>query len=544
MSDVIYVTGHKHPDSDSICSAIAYANLLNLTGSEAIACRQGPLNEESKFILRRFHQENPLLLTDARAMIRDIHIDEPTLISKNATVHHAWHVMLRTQNRSLFVVDENNQLCGVCTNSNLSAYRLQQARDIEKLMATANLADISHTIGGDIAYEPPVFETNGCVHIITLEGEEARIFNLKDAICIISSGVERQRMVINNGAKCLILTCGIKADKDIIDLAKEKGCAIVETRDDSMHTAQAIMESYTIDKIMTKNVISFVNNEYVNDVAAKMTKSRVRSYPVLDEEGNIVGAISRYHTLNYQKRKFVLVDHSAKNQSINHVDDAEIQAIIDHHHIGDITTDYPINYRNVKCGCTCTIITGMYQENGIEPDQDMAGLLMSAILSDTLNLKSATTTDLDKNAVKYLAEIAGVTDIDAYATEMLGASVDLKESSPKDILYRDLKTYEIGKYKFAIGQTNYSHMEEVQMILPAFRDYIQKEQEEKHLDLLVMLFTHVAGEGSVFVHFGPLSYIISDTIETNFDEHTGFDSKIISRKQQLMPKISQLVKNL
>ena len=477
-------------------------------------------------------------------MIRDIHIDEPTLISKNATVHHAWHVMLRTQNRSLFVVDENNQLCGVCTNSNLSAYRLQQARDIEKLMATANLADISHTIGGDIAYEPPVFETNGCVHIITLEGEEARIFNLKDAICIISSGVERQRMVINNGAKCLILTCGIKADKDIIDLAKEKGCAIVETRDDSMHTAQAIMESYTIDKIMTKNVISFVNNEYVNDVAAKMTKSRVRSYPVLDEEGNIVGAISRYHTLNYQKRKFVLVDHSAKNQSINHVDDAEIQAIIDHHHIGDITTDYPINYRNVKCGCTCTIITGMYQENGIEPDQDMAGLLMSAILSDTLNLKSATTTDLDKNAVKYLAEIAGVTDIDAYATEMLGASVDLKESSPKDILYRDLKTYEIGKYKFAIGQTNYSHMEEVQMILPAFRDYIQKEQEEKHLDLLVMLFTHVAGEGSVFVHFGPLSYIISDTIETNFDEHTGFDSKIISRKQQLMPKISQLVKNL
>ena len=544
MSDVIYVTGHIHPDSDSICSAIAYANLLNLTGSEAIACRQGPLNEESKFILRRFHQENPLLLTDARAMIRDIHIDEPTLISKNATVHHAWHVMLRTQNRSLFVVDENNQLCGVCTNSNLSAYRLQQARDIEKLMATANLADISHTIGGDIAYEPPVFETNGCVHIITLEGEEARIFNLKDAICIISSGVERQRMVINNGAKCLILTCGIKADKDIIDLAKEKGCAIVETRDDSMHTAQAIMESYTIDKIMTKNVISFVNNEYVNDVAAKMTKSRVRSYPVLDEEGNIVGAISRYHTLNYQKRKFVLVDHSAKNQSINHVDDAEIQAIIDHHHIGDITTDYPINYRNVKCGCTCTIITGMYQENGIEPDQDMAGLLMSAILSDTLNLKSATTTDLDKNAVKYLAEIAGVTDIDAYATEMLGASVDLKESSPKDILYRDLKTYEIGKYKFAIGQTNYSHMEEVQMILPAFRDYIQKEQEEKHLDLLVMLFTHVAGEGSVFVHFGPLSYIISDTIETNFDEHTGFDSKIISRKQQLMPKISQLVKNL
>lgn len=544
MNNMIYVTGHKHPDSDSICSAITYANLLELEGKKAMPCRQGPLNEETKFILKRFHQENPLLLTDARTMLMDIDLDEPTIISKHATVHHAWHIMLRTQNRSLFVVDDEGMLCGVCTTSNLSAYRLRTVEDIDTLMAHAKLDDIAHTIGGSVICEPKEFKTNGVVNIITLEGHEARVYNLQDSICIMSSGTEKQKTLINEGAKCLVITCGVIAEPDVIQYAKEKGCAIIETRDNSMHTAQAITESYAIENIMTKNIIYFEHTEYVSDVAAKMTKSRVRSYPVLDEEGRIVGAISRYHTLNYHKRQFVLVDHSAKNQSINHVDDAEILAIIDHHHIGDITTDYPITYRNVKCGCTCTIIAGLYQEKGFTPSPDMAGLLLSAIISDTLYFKSATTTDMDRNAVKWLAEIAGIEDLDTYAREMLDASISLKDAPPKEILGRDLKYYEVNKYKFAIGQTNYSRMEDVQLILPQFREYMAQEQQHQQLDLLVMLFTDVMGEGSIFVYYGPLSYAVGEVIETTFDEHYGFDSSIISRKQQLLPKLSQLIKNL
>ena len=311
-----------------------------------------------------------------------------------------------------------------------------------------------------------------------------------------------------------------------------------------MHTSTAIIESYAIKHVMTKEVISFQKSEYVNDVASKMTKSRVRSYPVLDEEGNIVGAISRYHTLNYNHRKFVLVDHSAINQTINHIEEADIEAIIDHHHIGDITTDHPIMYRNVKCGCTCTIIAQIYQENGLLPSADMSGLLLSAILSDTLNLKSAATTRMDCVTVQWLAKLAGIENVDDYAREMLGASVDLKNSKPEDIFYRDLKNYEIGNYKVAIGQTNYSHMEEVQLILPAFKSYLEKEQQDKHYDLSLMLFTDVMGEGSIFVYYGPLSQIITDTIETSSDEHYGFDSTIISRKQQLIPKLSAIIKTL
>ena len=544
MNKTIYVTGHKHPDTDSICAAITYADILHKLGEQAIACRQGPLNEETKFVLKRFHQENPLLLTDARAKLEDISLDEPTIISEKSTVHHAWHVMLRTQNRSLFVVNDEGQLTGVCTTSNLSAYRLKAYADITRLMSYATLEDIAHTIGGEIVYQPDIFKTNGSVHIITLEGQEAIEYDLKDGISILSGNSEKQKILIEEGVKCLVVTCGIKTHEDVIELAKKYECAIIETKEDTMHTSTAIIESYAIKHVMTKEVISFQKSEYVNDVASKMTKSRVRSYQVLDEEGNIVGAISRYHTLNYNHRKFVLVDHSAINQTINHIEEADIEAIIDHHHIGDITTDHPIMYRNVKCGCTCTIIAQIYQENGLLPSADMSGLLLSAILSDTLNLKSATTTRMDCVTVQWLAKLAGIENVDDYAREMLGASVDLKNSKPEDIFYRDLKNYEIGNYKVAIGQTNYSHMEEVQLILPAFKSYLEKEQQDKHYDLSLMLFTDVMGEGSIFVYYGPLSQIITDTIETSIDEHYGFDSTIISRKQQLIPKLSAIIKTL
>ena len=544
MNKTIYVTGHKHPDTDSICAAITYADILHKLGEQAIACRQGPLNEETKFVLKRFHQENPLLLTDARAKLEDISLDEPTIISEKSTVHHAWHVMLRTQNRSLFVVNDERQLTGVCTTSNLSAYRLKAYADITRLMSYATLDDIAHTIGGEIVYQPDIFKTNGSVHIITLEGQEAIEYDLKDGISILSGNSEKQKILIEEGVKCLVVTCGIKTHDDVIELAKKYECAIIETKEDTMHTSTAIIESYAIKHVMTKEVISFQKSEYVNDVASKMTKSRVRSYPVLDEEGNIVGAISRYHTLNYNHRKFVLVDHSAINQTINHIEEADIEAIIDHHHIGDITTDHPIMYRNVKCGCTCTIIAQIYQENGLLPSADMSGLLLSAILSDTLNLKSATTTRMDCVTVQWLAKLAGIENVDDYAREMLGASVDLKNSKPEDIFYRDLKNYEIGNYKVAIGQTNYSHMEDVQLILPAFKSYLEKEQQDKHYDLSLMLFTDVMGEGSIFVYYGPLSQIITDTIETSIDEHYGFDSTIISRKQQLIPKLSAIIKTL
>ena len=544
MNNYLYVIGHKHPDSDSICAAITYADLLCHLGKNAVACRQGPLNDETKYILKRFNQENPLLLTDARAMLKDIQLDEPTFIKADETVHHAWHVMLQTQNRSLFVMDDANQLCGICTTSNLAKVRIHPDADLEQLMSTASLENIARTVGGTIVTKPESFHSNGTIHVITLDGREMQSFHLNHGICILSSDSDKQRMCIDAGAKLLVITCGQFVDQGVLEYAKDKKCAIIKTDFDTMHTALTITESYSVEEVMTKHIISFRDDEFVDDVAVKMNNSRVRSYPVIDVDGKIIGAVSRYHTRNYRRRQFALVDHSAMNQTINHLDQAEVVAIVDHHHIGDVQTDAPIEYRNHRCGSTCTIVSTLYQENGLLPDAEMSGLLLSAILSDTLNLKSATTTDEDKLTVSWLAERAGIQNVDDYARDMLGASVALTDAAPHDILNRDLKTYEIGKYRFAIGQTNYSHMEEVQKILPNFRTNLEKEQADNKLDLMVMLFTDVMGEGSLFVYYGPLSYVLTDLIQTKFDDHSGFDPNIISRKQQLMPKLSEILKNI
>lgn len=540
----IYVTGHKHPDSDAICSAIAYANLLNKTGSHAVACRQGPLNEETKFILRKFNLDNPLLMTDARARLADISIDKPTMIRYEETVHHAWHIMLRTQNRSLYVLDENDKLCGICSTSDLSRYRIHEDTDLRDLMATATLDNIARTIGGKVIVRPDEFKTNGEVHIVTLEDFKQIQDFLAGTIVIMTFGHEKQINLIRLGVKCLVLTCGEKASEDVRQLAKEYDCAIIETNDRTMHTATVINESYSVSQIMTTNLICFKNSEYVDDVATKMNNSRVRSYPVLDESGNVVGGVSRYHTRNYKRLRVALVDHSAVNQTMNHIDRAEIVAIVDHHHIGDIQTDHPIEYRNHRCGCTSTIVFKLYQEKGIVPSPTMAGIMMSAILSDTLNFKSATTTKEDIDAVNALAKLAGIENVDEYARTMLGASVALKDSTPHEILNRDLKNYDIGQYKISIGQTNYSHTEEVQKLLPSFKENMEKEQKERQLDLLLMLFTDVMGNGSYFVFYGPMAYLVPEMIETQIDRHSGYDPNIISRKQQLVPKLSALMKEL
>lgn len=544
MRDLLYVIGHKNPDSDSICSAIAYAHLKNLLNEKAIACRLGPLNDETKFILDTFGVESPLLLKDARSQLIDIKMDKPNIIDENASLNEAWDVISGTSNRSLVVLNEDGKLQGVVTTSNLSLARMFSAEELEALMSTATLESIAKTINASIVYEPSTFESNGRVYVVTLSEMETNMLSFENSICILTDDISKQKVLLNKGVKCLIITCDKEVDSSILEMAVEKKCAILKTKIDTMKVANLINESFAIKHIMTKNIIQFNLYEYANDVALKMSKSRVRSYPVVDDNGNVVGAISRYHLQNYNRKKFILVDHSEKRQAIKNINDASVEEIIDHHHIGDIQTEKPIYYRNMRCGCTATIVTLMYQENNIIPSKAISGLLVSAIISDTLNFKSATTTKLDVDIAHWLCGHAGIDDLDEYAKKMLSASVSLRESVPIEILNRDLKNYEMGKFKIAISQTNYVNMADVQEILPKFKEEMKQQQQNKKLDLLVMLFTNVMAEGSMVLFYGPLSDVIGDIIQQKFDEHSGYDTNIVSRKQQLVPQLSNAIKLL
>ena len=543
MQQYVYIVGHKNPDTDSICSALAYAELKQRLGVHAIPCRLGPLNEETKYVLKRFGLENPLLLKDARSQLRDIDIDEPTLITTKTSLKEAWDVLFKARNKSLFVLDEQQKLTGIVSTSNLASPRMMSDELMHKLMKTASLSALAKTINGEIDYEPKNFKTNGKVFIVTLNDGTKFEENFRHSITILSDGNRKQRQLLEMGTRCMIITCDQEISPDNLELARKQDCAVIRTPWDTMKVAKVINEAFPVESLRSRNPITFQDDEYVDDVAKKMANTRYRSYPVLDIEGKAVGAVSRYHLLNYRRKKFILVDHSAKNQAINNIDDAEIEEIIDHHHIGNIETSYPIFYRNQRCGCTCTIIAQLYKENGIIPSAQMAGIMMSAIISDTLHFKSATTTQLDKDVAYGLAEIAGV-DLDHYADEMLSASVALKESTPTQILNRDLKTYDMGKYKIAIGQTNYKNIEDIQAILPAFRQQLEKEQTAKQFDLMVMMFSHIMAEGTMFVYSGPLSYVMNEIIDTKFDDNSGYDHEIISRKQQLMPKLSVILKQM
>lgn len=541
MNKTIFVTGHKNPDSDSICSALAYANLKQMLGESAIAVRLGALNDESKYILKYFNVEGPFLMKDARSQLRDIEMDEPTLIPMNTTMAQAWKKLYTVKNKSLFVVDDNQKLKGIISTSNLSSTRLMDNDQLNSLMAKASVSQIADTIHGKIIIEPKNYTTDGSIYIVTLINGQHYSEEFKNSIVILSDGDDKQRQLIECGAKCIIITCKEQVSEANRILALKKDCAIIQTDWDTMKVARAITESIPVEYVMTHNPVTCLDTEYVNDVSQKLSHTRFRSYPVVNQYGNIVGAISRFHLTNYERRRFILVDHSAKNQSINNIDEAMIEEIIDHHHIGNIETSYPIYYRNMKCGCTSSIVALLYRENNIVPPKEYAGLMLGAIISDTMYFKSKTTTEFDKKTAKWLAELAQV-NLEEFALGVLSASISLKQSTPDNILNRDLKTYEIGKYKIGIGQTNFKNMEDIQTILPTFKKHLEEVQNAKNYDLLIMMFSNIMAEGSMFVYSGPIKNIMKNLIETEIDETSGYDSVIISRKQQLVPKLSNLLK--
>ena len=542
MEKPIFVVGHRNPDSDSICSALAYANLLQLKNRNAIACRLGTLNEESKFVTKYFDIEGPILIKDARSQIRDIDMDEPVLIHHTQTVKDAWELILKTRNKSLMVVDDIGKLVGVISSSDLSSTRLMLDEDLALLVSTASAGDLASTLNSTLLYEPKEFKTNGEIHIFYSQ-DKNKSERIKDSICIVSSDDHDYLTAMSYGAKCLIVVNDKKVSDEVIEQAKENNCAIILSKSDTITITKYINECIQVNKLMSSKMVTFRDDEFVNDVYKSIRNTRYRSYPVIDEFGDVCGQISRYHLNNYSKKRFILLDHSAKNQAIANIEDAEILEIIDHHHIGNIQTDYPIYYRNEKVGCTATIIYQMYKEQDVVPTLKIAGVLLSAIISDTLYFKSLTTTAMDIKCAKELAELANV-NIDEYAMLLLGASVDIKEADLKEILRRDLKEYTIGRYKVAVGQTNYNNIEDIQVISEEFKNLLIKEQEKKQYDLVIMMFTHVAATGTIFEYAGPLGNIMNQIIDKVFREGSGFDGMILSRKQQLIPKMSAIIKNL
>ena len=542
MENQIYVTGHKNPDTDSICASIAYAELKQQLGFPAIACRLGDLNTETDFVLKKFHAAEPMLVDNAKCKLKDIDKDEAVTVDKAMTIKKAWDMIIQIKNKSLFVVDEEHHLLGVVSMSNLSNVLMTDFKNIREYMINTPLDNIRETLEANVIVDSKAYKSSGYVHIL-VSPDMSNVENvLPDSIVVVGDNKEIQNKAIKQGASCMILVCSQSVDADIKKLAKERHCAILHTPFDAIKVARLIYQTPSIECVMQSDVMCFHEREFVDDVSAKMSKTRFRSYPVLDDYKHVIGAVSRFHLFNYEKKKFILLDHNERSQSVDDLESAEVLEIVDHHRIGDIETLNPINFRNQILGSTCTIIALLYKENNLEPSKTIAGLLCCAIISDTMNFNSPTSTGVDKIIAKELAEIAEI-NLDDLAQEMFEAVATLRWKSFGEILYNDFKEYSIEGNRIGIGQINLLDIRELEIIKKEFVTYVEKINNANKYDLLLMVFTNAEGKGSNLVFVGQKSWVVEEAFKDLIKDKLYFVDGIVSRKKQIIPRISDILKN-
>lgn len=534
MKNPLYIVGHKNPDTDSICSAIAYAHLKNALNIEAIACCNGSLNPETTFVLNKFKIKSPLYMTSAMSTLADIETDEVICIDENTTLKQAWDYITSTKNKTLVVTDENKHLLGIVTMSSLAAGLMQEREQLCNLMSAATLNQLTQTLEGILMYEARHYQTNGIVHIL-VAGEHDDNFAFKDSIVVAGNDTALQKKAIQKGCSVLIIIENSPLYQSILNLAKENDCAIIITPLKAVTVSRLIFQAPPASLIMTTDTMNFNINDRIDEVSKRMSKTRYRSYPILDDNGCVVGGVSRYHLFNYQKKRFVLLDHNEVAQSLDNIEDGDIVEIIDHHRIGDIETLNPINFRNQTLGSTSTIIAQLYEEKQIIPEKDMAALMCCAIISDTMNFNSPTTTQTDRLTALRLADIAGL-NLEQLSKEMFEAVATLRGKSFSEILYNDFKEYSMSSYKVAIGQINFVESLELEVLRCEFLSFMNKINSVNHYDLLLMTFTKVDGSGSYLLAVGKLAWIIPEAFKDHLHDHD-FAASIISRKKQIVPAI-------
>lgn len=532
-----YIIGHKNPDSDSICAALTYAYLKNKLGEQTKACRLGKINSETEFILEKFHAKEPELISSAKAMLKEITMDPAIQVNPEATIRHVWDLCLEHNTKTIYVVNEKEELIGLTTMSDVSKIQMQDLNITKDLLKETSLENLVASLKGDFICKGTL-PRSGYVRIFDKKMMER---DLTGAIMVLSDNEDSMIKCMSKDCAVIAISEGFIPSKFVIRMAEEMGVTLITTPYNIMKILQMIYRSIPVGLIMTNitDVVKFNGNEYVEDVAKVMQKTRYRNYPVYVNH-KLIGSIARYHLMVYEKKSFILVDHNEMSQTIDDLEYGNILEIIDHHRIGDIETSQPIIFRNQRVGSTCTIIANMYKEYNIEIPKDIAGLLCCAIISDTMNFNSPTCTDMDIEVANTLAAQHDI-DLDDLAREMFVKTATIEGKDNHDILYTDFKEYELDGYHIAIGQTNVFDLTKVHEISKDFRVFLEEENKRYKYDLLMMVFSNVEGKGSRFLFTGKLSNQVQSAFE-NPENKDAYLAGFVSRKKQILPRIASLLK--
>ena len=537
----VVVIGHRNPDTDSICSAIAYAELKNRTST--LVCeprRAGKMNQETEFVLKKFGVTPPRMCTDVNPKIRDVDYREMPGIPGSTSLRRAWKIMRDQQIDTLSITSADNELEGIITVKDLATANMDVFDTAVLAKSRTSYKNILETLNGTMVVgDADAVCTTGHIKIGTATPEMLESSVEKGDIVILSNRYESQLCAIEKEASLLIICNGAKVGRTIQRIADETGVAIMTTPVDTYAAGKLISQCAPISYYMTRdNILKFTLVTPVADVLRVMAKVRHRYFPILDEDGKYCGMVSRRNVIALRKRRIILVDHNEATQAVEGFDQAEILEIIDHHRIGSLETSGPVYFRNQPVGCTATIVTQMYDENGVTIPQKTAGLLLAAILSDTLVFRSPTCTPIDVNAANRLAKIAGV-DINEFANEMFEAGEKLDGKTAEEVFLQDFKVFMCGDIRFGVAQGSYMTRKNLTAAEALLKPYLEEARNKQNVEDIYMLLTDVPKEESVVICNGRYA---AEVLTDGFDTQPAADASwtlpgVVSRKKQFIPAL-------
>uniref|UniRef100_UPI003FF1070E putative manganese-dependent inorganic diphosphatase n=1 Tax=Faecalibacterium sp. TaxID=1971605 RepID=UPI003FF1070E len=544
----VVVIGHRNPDTDSICSAIAYAELKNRTST--LVCeprRAGKMNQETEFVLKKFGVTPPRMCTDVNPKIRDVDYREMPGIPGSTSLRRAWKIMRDQQIDTLSITSADNELEGIITVKDLATANMDVFDTAVLAKSRTSYKNILETLNGTMVVgDADAVCTTGHIKIGTATPEMLESSVEKGDIVILSNRYESQLCAIEKEASLLIICNGAKVGRTIQRIADETGVAIMTTPVDTYAAGKLISQCAPISYYMTRdNILKFTLVTPVADVLRVMAKVRHRYFPILDEDGKYCGMVSRRNVIALRKRRIILVDHNEATQAVEGFDQAEILEIIDHHRIGSLETSGPVYFRNQPVGCTATIVTQMYDENGVDIPPQIAGLLLAAILSDTLAFRSPTCTPVDENTAKRLAKIAGV-DIEEFSTEMFEAGEKLDGKTPEEVFLQDFKVFMCGDIRFGVAQGSYMTRKNLQAAQALLQPYLEEARNKQNVEDLYMLLTDVPKEESVVICTGRYA---AEVLSNGFESRPAADGSwtlpgVVSRKKQFIPAMMSAYQEL
>ena len=533
----IYVVGHKNPDTDSICSAIAYANLKReITGNDYVAKRAGQINEETHYVLQKFGVKTPNLLENVKLQVKDMDIHQIDGVGPNVSMKDTW-IKMKENNIKTIPILRDEELLGVISTGDIATSYMEVYDNNILATARTQYRNIVKTLDGTlITGNEHGYFLNGKVVIAASSPDMMENFIEKDDLVILGNRYESQLCAIEMDASCLVICQGANISKTIKKMAEERDIVIIQTPHDTFTAARLINQSIPVKFFMSRdNLETFHLKDYVEQVKEVMSKTKYRDFPILDNKGKFCGFLSRRRLMTSRKKQVILVDHNEKSQAVNGIEEAEVQEIIDHHRLGGLETIGPVYFRNQPVGCTATIIYQMYQESGVEVDPQIAGLLCSAIISDTLLFRSPTCTMVDQAAAEALARIAGI-NMEEHAKEMFNAGSNLRGKSVEEICFQDFKVFNVKDTRFGVGQITSMNQDELDEVKERLIPYLEEARKTQGLHMLYLMMTNILEESTELLCCGEnAKEQVLEAYELSGDTEKILLKGVVSRKKQMIP---------